>query len=408
MTFKFSEMKRKLYQFSRLLICAFALLIAVDGNSQLLEWRLANKVYSSVDPDAGGGAMGSVQFTLQMHTTGGSITATQISTGYSWQSTRAMIPTTPGCAINTNAPANIVLSPAFAGAGFTYTVVSQCNVNNQTAGGRTFDRTASGTLDNGSIVIGAAWVDVFTVTLWALGPDLPEAGYAALNSSINVAPNPPGPGPLSSYVIADINTGNEYQANSLTFSTVMTLSSVVLPVQFAQFDVDCGDKGAILKWSTATEINNSHFEIQKNTGSGWVTIGQVAGAGNSNEVRKYQFIDLEGGNNATYQIKQVDFDGHSSFSAQRNRSCVGRQVNVVLYPVPTNNVLNVAIRTDKQIRTELQVFDISGRIVRRQAVVLNTGTNNLTFDVSNLAVGEYILSSSDKNIQLNKKFTIAR
>lgn len=393
-------MKKNLFAFHKLAAVVLTL-FSLGASAQTLEWRLTNKVYNAADPDAGGPATSSTQFTLQIHTVAGSVTnVNAISTGYSYNSLDAMVPTVPGCATVTS-PANITLSPTFAGAGFSLNI-NQCNNFVQNSGPRTFDRRASGTIDGGVITLTNTWVDVFTVTLWNLRATPPEGGWVVINSGAGGSP-----AAFTTYAVAD-DQANEYVVNSTTYVAPLALTSAVLPVTFGTFDVDCGDKGAILKWTTATEINNSHFEIQKNTGAGWVTIGQIAGAGNSNEVRRYQFIDLEGGNNVTYQIKQVDFDGRSSLSAQRNRSCTGRQVNVVLYPVPTNNLLNVVIRTDQQIRTELQVFDMSGRIVKRQAVVLNTGTNNLTFDVTNLAVGEYILSSSDKNVQLNKKFTIAR
>jgi hypothetical protein len=390
-------MKRKFYQWSRVLICSLVLLLTVKANGQTCEWRLAKVVHNSTDPDGPDPAVGSVQFTLQIRTVAGTIpNVTQISTGYSWQSANAMVPLTPGCA-TANSPANIVMSTAFATAGFVYTTVNQCSPTSQTVGGRLYDRTAAGTLDIGMITLTTAWTDVFTVTLWTLNPSAATgAGFVIINSTAGGTP-----GPLPVYLISDeFATG--YEANSLTYG-----SALVLPVLFTQYDVTCGDKGAVITWTTATEINSSHFDIEKNSGAGWVTIGTVAGAGNSNSIKKYQYLDLEAGT-ALYRVKQVDLDGRTEYTAQRSKSCTGRLVNVVLYPVPTSNILNVAIRTDKSIRTELQVYDMAGRIVKTQAALLNNGSNNLTINVAGLAVGEYILRSTDGTLQLNKKFTIAR
>ena len=66
--------------------------VSVKINAQTCEWRLANPTFSAVDPDGAGPATGSVTFTLQIHTTSGSIpNVTGISTGWSWQSSNANV-----------------------------------------------------------------------------------------------------------------------------------------------------------------------------------------------------------------------------------------------------------------------------------------------------------------------------
>lgn len=63
-----------------------------------------------------------------------------------------------------------------------------------------------------------------------------------------------------------------------------TLGNVILPVQFAKYDIQCNDKGAIITWATATEQNSNRFEIQRSTdGINWTTIDNVVAAGNSND-----------------------------------------------------------------------------------------------------------------------------
>src|SRR5689334_3437978 len=106
--------------------------------AQNLEWRLYSVNFNNSDPDGAGPATGSVNFTLQIHTAGGIVNnITQISTGFSYQSTYATVPASPGCAIVSN-PANVTLSAAFLAAGFSYTTVNQCNTINLTTGGQNF------------------------------------------------------------------------------------------------------------------------------------------------------------------------------------------------------------------------------------------------------------------------------
>ncbi|HLG34709.1 MAG TPA: T9SS type A sorting domain-containing protein [Bacteroidia bacterium] len=86
-----------------------------------------------------------------------------------------------------------------------------------------------------------------------------------------------------------------------------------LPIELLSFDCLTKTSGIQLKWSTATEINNDYFKIERTMdGIIFETIGIVDGAGNSNQVRNYSFTDNnpdKGANN--YRLTQVDFDGRS-------------------------------------------------------------------------------------------------
>lgn len=379
----------------------FLLIAYSSTNAQVCEWRLADANYSAADPDGAGPALGSVTFKLQIRTIAGSIPNVNVlATGFSYQSANAMIPATPGCAIVSN-PANVSVSPAFAGGGFAYTTVNQCGSFNQAAGSQSFDRRAVGTLDGTAITLTTTWVDVFTVTLWTLHNTAPYGGYVMINSGSGG-----NPGEFTTYSVSD-DLANEYPVNSVNYNVPLLLGPIVTPVLFTDYKVNCSDKGASISWSTASESNSDYFAIEKNTNGNWVVIDKVAAAGNSSASRSYQYLDLEGGT-AQYRIKQVDKDGGFTYTAIRQTNCRSSAVGVVIYPVPANDVLNVAIRTDKAIRIELQVLDMTGRMVRRQAAVLNPGNNKVVINTAGLASGEYVIRSSDGTVKLNQQFTIAR
>ena len=105
--------------------CVIILSVSFKIKAQTCEWRLANPTFSSVDPDGAGPATGSVTFTLQIHTTGATINNINVvATGWSYQSSAAMIPTTPGCATSNQSCKcyNVCRFCRF----FTYNKVNQC------------------------------------------------------------------------------------------------------------------------------------------------------------------------------------------------------------------------------------------------------------------------------------------
>jgi hypothetical protein len=392
-------MKRILYSFILLLLSSSLV-------AQTFEWRLGTVNYSSIDPDNAGPATGQVMFTLQIHTTGATVNnITQIATGYAYQSANAMVPTSPGCVISTSTPPNIVMSSAFSAAGFTYTSVLQCNTINPViiTGGQTFDRRANGTIDNGSITIGPAWVDVFTVTLWTLGNTAPQGGYAIINSSEGGLP-----GEYTTYSVTDANI-IQYPANSLTYTTPIPLGSGILPVMLTRFDAQClPNKTTSITWTTASEISNNYFEVEKSlNGTDWKVAGKVNALGNSVNSRNYQLTDPQGGA-AQYRLKQVDKDGKVTYSGTVRSTCDSRNVYVSLYPVPARDLLTLVVGSEKTIKTNLQIFDSKGRMIKSMPVSINKGQNSIQLRVESLAAGEYILKGTSLELEISQRFTILR
>lgn len=95
------------------------------------------------------------------------------------------------------------------------------------------------------------------------------------------------------------------------------LVQAALPVSFTSFTASAKGAAAQLEWRTASERNNSHFEVERSVDSrSWTTIGRVAGNGDSDRELRYSFLDPapQAGLNY-YRLRQVDFDGQFDYSA---------------------------------------------------------------------------------------------
>lgn len=396
-----------------LLAIPAVLLFNFKTAAQLLEWRLINPTYSSADPDGVGPATGVVTFTLQIRTASAGVSlpnVTGMSTGFSWQSSRAMLPTSgpvPATCGTTSVqqPSNIIMAPALATAGYTYNYVNQCSGTvNFTAGGQTFDRRAAGTVDGGSaITLTNTWLDVFTVTLWATDLNNPRGGYVVINSGAGGTP-----GSFSTYAVSDA-AANEYVVNSATFATPLPLTSLTLPVALTQLTAECRpDKTTRISWITSQEVNNNYFEVEKTAGDGnWITVAKTAAAGNSAVQKTYQTMDAQGGA-AQYRIKQVDRDGKTMYSETVKTSCEERRIYVMLYPVPARDMVNLVINSDKALKTVLQVYDVKGKRVIAIPATITAGLNNLKIPIQSLAAGEYFIKGTSNELEIGKRFTVVR
>ena len=144
----------------------------------------------------------------------------------------------------------------------------------------------------------------------------------------------------------------------------------------------------MLKWQTATELNNDYFDIQRShDGVNWSSLDRIEGAGNSSEERDYNWIDYSPLTGVSYyRLKQVDFDGTYEFSPIR--SVFTENIHeLFVYPNPASDVISV--RVPKHDSNELIVRDITGRIVYSR--ILNVSDTELIIPVQRFAKGVFFI-----------------
>ena len=95
-----------------------------------------------------------------------------------------------------------------------------------------------------------------------------------------------------------------------------TTNGGVLPVELTSFTAQSENQKVILKWTTATELNNNGFEIQRRVDeSDFATIGFVRGEGTTTNQKEYSYIDKDlFDGKYFYRLKQVDYNGSYEYS----------------------------------------------------------------------------------------------
>ena len=169
----------------------------------------------------------------------------------------------------------------------------------------------------------------------------------------------------------------------------------LVPVELTSFTAAVENNNVILSWSTATEVNNAGFEIQKIEGNNeFVTIGYIPGHGTTSEPQNYKFTDADlASGTYTYRLKQVDYNGTFSYS-EEVKADVTAPVQFTLaqnYPNPFNpsTKINFSLAVDSKV--SLKIFNVLGQEV---ATVINTnltsGSHQINFDGSSLNSGVYM------------------
>ncbi len=141
-------------------------------------------------------------------------------------------------------------------------------------------------------------------------------------------------------------------ANPSLFSNVFLNTFPSPPVELTLFTVQAEDSLVNLYWSTAREINNMGFVIERAIQIGlWQEIGFVDGNGTTNEPQTYTFkdslIDVVA-ERVYYRLKQIDFDGTFQYSEEIEISLqqislrdTTNQYDYIIITVP--NIVNTCV-----------------------------------------------------------------
>jgi hypothetical protein len=187
-------------------------------------------------------------------------------------------------------------------------------------------------------------------------------------------------------------------AGSGTGNRVMTSPNVVLPIELLSFTGTQTGNDNLLTWRTESELNNSHFDIERSTdGTTFRSIGQVKG---DNKPSSYEFVDNQPFALTYYRLRQIDFDGTETLSkivSVKRKDAINR---VSIYPNPVSNTLTVEhaaglSRADSE-EGDFQILNLLGQQVL-------TGKTGQQLDVSALPQGTYILKVGVEQVTFLKQ-----
>lgn len=164
-----------------------------------------------------------------------------------------------------------------------------------------------------------------------------------------------------------------------------------LPVSLISFNAKKLSEKINLVWSTATEINNSHFELERSVnGQEFSTIATVQGAGNSNQVLNYSVTDEQPAKGINYyRLKQTDFNGDYSYSkiiAQEN-SAAGFEI---VKMGTSEEQVTLALYSDETGYVTMELIDMSGKCVYKKDISVEQGYSNHSIPTGNLT-GIYLI-----------------
>ncbi|HXA02906.1 MAG TPA: T9SS type A sorting domain-containing protein, partial [Cytophagaceae bacterium] len=170
------------------------------------------------------------------------------------------------------------------------------------------------------------------------------------------------------------------------------LASILLPVDFLNFNVREQNGIVAVDWSTATETNNSYFEILKSTdGKTFYSIGRVEGSGTTYHISSYNFIDQQPSSGISYyKIKQVDVNGDYMFSTIRSVN-IQSFGDIQITPNPGNGQIKIKTSLIADANLEIIVISTLGEKIYGSKEKASKGTYEKDINIQNFASGIYLV-----------------
>lgn len=214
----------------------------------------------------------------------------------------------------------------------------------------------------------------------------------------------------SIYTFTSNNSIAASVGNARFFLVVETLTASSLPVKYVSNTATLQNTTDVLvKWTTASEINNDRFEIEYSKDAvSFEKAGTVKGAGNSTEMIDYEFVhtNIYNNENMYYRIKQIDLNGEFTYT---NVMTIAAQKEVVasnvatLFPTPATDIIHINYVSNIS-DVKIVLFDMQGQKVNEYS---NTPS---TINVQNLNIGNYVLQIVDKagNVIQTQKIIVVK
>lgn len=176
----------------------------------------------------------------------------------------------------------------------------------------------------------------------------------------------------------------------------ITAGGTALPVEMGKFGAKVFSNNVNLSWVTYSEINNEAFVIEHSAdGVSFVGLAKVEGAGTSSDIVEYNYAHT---NILTatnyYRLKQVDFDGSSSYS-----NVISVELDRVANLRPSSTVVTseITMLDGDQYALDVKVVSTTGSVVKS----LTTETNT-AFDLSDLSNGVYYIVTGGQTFRFVK------
>ncbi len=190
-----------------------------------------------------------------------------------------------------------------------------------------------------------------------------------------------------------------------------TYPAAPLPVELIKFSATEKSGDVHLNWSTATEVNNDYFQVQRSMdGEHFQDLAVIPGQGTTTSPHHYSWLDRQPGPGQWYyRLRQVDLDGQFAFSPIVTIQLDGELSTSRIFPNPlSHHTLTLQRQAVQEGEVHVQVIAPDQSVTGRQIFYQQKGGNQWDISLPDLQPGIYFLKVQDERQSEVIRFCITR
>ncbi|NNG27171.1 MAG: T9SS type A sorting domain-containing protein [Ignavibacteriaceae bacterium] len=190
--------------------------------------------------------------------------------------------------------------------------------------------------------------------------------------------------------------------------------NLIVPVELSGFIASVNENDVTLNWQTATELNNSGFDVERTEANNeWEKVGFVTGNGTTTEINSYTFTDKDvPAGTYNYRIKQIDYDGTFEYFELEQLISISSPDEITLlqnYPNPFNPSTTIKFVIHKKSNVIITIFNTIGEdvltLVNEEKIA---GSYEVNFDAAGFTSGIYFYKLQAGNFVETKKMILMK
>ncbi len=191
-------------------------------------------------------------------------------------------------------------------------------------------------------------------------------------------------------------------------------AGAILPIELLGFNAEVVGSEVLLTWSTAVEINNDYFTIERsNDGIDFEILVTIEGQGTTYQSTDYKYVDVSPYQGTSYyRLKQADYDHHFEYFAPVTVVLeYSNNTSIELYPNPVlpNQSLNVVLEGFEPYKeVVVLLMDQFGREVFSKVIMMESSQVLTAIDLyGKIPPGLYFVIGSDERTIHKKRLIIS-
>lgn len=176
------------------------------------------------------------------------------------------------------------------------------------------------------------------------------------------------------------------------------------PIELLSFTATETDEAAIIEWETVSEQNNDYFTLEySQDGIHFVPLTQIEGAGTSNRMNTYQYIDELACGTTYYRLTWTNYNGQKTIgqvlSIQQDISNNRLQIS----PNPTKEEVQVEFKALSNSNIQVAVYNVAGQQLLQKDLAGKPCRHQLQLSMRDWPTGVYFLRISNGEWQYEEK-----